>query len=60
MSTLAKPKYDPVPAGFSLVTEGVIQEGDLVWDDSDYEWAVAGKDEIGDEASVYFGVARKS
>lgn len=56
----SKPKYDPVPTGYIIVTEGEIRKDDWVWDDSDYEWAQAGKDEIGDDASVYFGVARKS
>lgn len=60
MSVEPIPKYDPVPDGYALVAEGDIKEGDLVWDDSDYEWAVVGKAEIGDEASAYLGIARKS
>lgn len=59
MSVEPIPKYAPMPDGYVLVAEGDIQEGDLVWDDSDREWEIVGKEEIGDEASAYFGIARK-
>lgn len=59
-ATPSKPKFHSVPAGRTLVKEGTIQVCDLIWDDSIGEWGEAGDDEIGDDASVYFGVARKS
>lgn len=60
MPAKAEDKFDAVPPGYALVTQGEIQKDDLVWDDSDYEWAAPAKSEIGDDASVYFGVARKT
>jgi len=44
------------PKGYYIVTEGEIKQGDLLWDD--FEWEPA-QGEVGGPVTSYKGVARK-
>jgi hypothetical protein len=54
-----RPTHNP-PEGYSIVAEGAIRKGDLVWNDSSYGWEESSGDLLHDEIAAYHSVARKT
>lgn len=50
----------PIPAGYVLVTEGCVQEGDKIWNRGSKQWQNVTEELISyyDSVNLYFGVIR--